>query len=402
MQTSNLQAIKHSNRATVLNFIRQYEPVSRRGISRKLGLSPTTASAAVSDLMARGLVRESGRGASTGGRRPIMLEINPEGGLVISVDVSSYLKERIIRAAALDLKSTVLQEIKCERIIDSNQALLNGIKDIIAVLVASPQVDMRQALAVGVSVPGLVNAQTGELLFTHINVKNLALGQALSQHLQAPVFVQNSEDAAALGEYYFGPAQGCHSLVYLSVGEGIGAGLVIEGQIHPRGRTSAGEIGHLTVQADGPLCRCGNRGCLSALVGSESIVQTVKSTLQAGYIPTTSALKDLPPDEIDIRRVMLAAQAGETVCQDALKQAADWVGIAVAAVINLLNPEVIIFGGELCESDDIFFPLVAEAAKRRALQSYADNVRLARSTLGRSAALKGASVLAMEALFKKV
>ncbi len=402
MQTSNLQTVKRSNRATVLNFIRQREPVSRRGISRELGLSPTTASAAVADLIDRGLVRESGRGVSTGGRRPIMLEINPKGGLVISVNVRSYLRERIIHAAALDLKSSVLQEIKRERIIDSNEAMLDGIKNIIAELVASPQVDLRQALAVGVSVPGLVNTQTGELVFTNINVKNLALESALSQHLQAPVFVQNSEDAAALGEYYFGPEQGCHNLVYFSVGEGIGAGIVIDGQIHPSGRISAGEIGHLTVQANGPLCRCGNRGCLSALVSSQSIVQAVKSALQAGYIPAADVLADLPFDELNIHQVMLAAQAGETLCRNVLQQAAEWVGIAVAAVINLLNPEVIVFGGELFEEGDLFFLLVEEVARRCALKNYLAGLHFARSTLGHSAGLKGASALAMEALFKTV
>lgn len=395
MPVRNLQTIKQSNRATVLNFIRQQEPVSRSDIARELNLSPTTASAAVSDLIDSGLVRESGQGASTGGRRPILLEIDPKGGTVISVDVSSAYGRRIIRAAALDLKSDILTEVMREQEIEGNAAFLSAISNIIHDLIDSPDVELREAVAIGVSVPGLVNAGSGELVFANINVSSLALGSLLAQEFRAPVLVQNSEDAAALGEYRFGAGRGCHSLLYLSVGAGAGVGLVVDGRIYQRGRTSAGEVGHVTLQPDGPLCRCGNRGCFSTLVSSEALVDAVHAALAAGNGPAPA---ELTGGASDVPQIMRAARAGQPQCLEAVKAAAEWVGIVMANLINLLNPEVIALGGELFEGDNYFFSLVQSIAGRRALKDYVPGVRLVRSSLGRRAGLQGVALLALDRL----
>ncbi|MFW5942807.1 MAG: ROK family protein, partial [Chloroflexota bacterium] len=389
------QSIKQSNRATVLNFIRQQEPVSRSDIARDLNLSPTTASAAVSDLMDSGLVREVGRGASTGGRRPILLGIDPKGGTVISVDVSSAFGRRIIRAAALDLKSDILTEVKREKDIEGNEGLLATISAIIHDLIASPDVEVREAVAIGVSVPGLVNAGSGELVFANINVSRLPLGPSLAREFQAPVLVQNSEDAAALGEYHFGAGRGCHSLLYLTVGAGAGVGLVVDGRIYQRGRTSAGEMGHVMLQPDGPLCRCGNRGCFSALVSSEALVERVQSALASSNGPGAA---EFSPENLSVPQIMRAARAGQTHCLEAVTATAEWVGQALGNLINLLNPEVIALGGELFEEDDFFFSLVQPIARQRALKDYVPGVRLVRSSLGRRAGLQGVALLALDRL----
>ncbi|HSM54845.1 MAG TPA: ROK family transcriptional regulator [Candidatus Sulfomarinibacteraceae bacterium] len=395
MAVENLQTIKQSNRATVLNFIRQQEPVSRSDIARDLSLSPTTASAAVSDLIDSGLVREVGMGASTGGRRPILLEINPKGGTVISVDVSGVYRGRIIRAAALDLKSDILTEVMREQEVEGNEGMLTTVSNIIHDLIASPDVELREAVAIGISVPGLVNATRGELVFANMNISRLALGPSLAREFQAPVLVLNSEDAAALGEYRFGAGRGCHSLLYLSVGSGTGIGLVVDGRIYQRGRTSAGEMGHVTLQPDGPLCRCGNRGCFSALVSSEALVERVQSVLAASNGPGAA---DLSPDNLDVPQIMRAAQAGQTHCLEAVTDAAGWVGQALGNLINLLNPEVIALGGELFEEDEFFFSVVQPIARQRTLKDYVPGVQLVRSSLGRRAGLQGVALLALDKL----
>lgn len=399
MSVKTLQTIKQSNRATVLNFIRRHGPVSRSEIARDVELSPTTASAAVSDLIDGGLVREIGEGVSTGGRRPILLEINPKGGTVISVDVSGTYKGRVMRAAALDLKSDILTEIMRQQEIDGNEAMLAAIAGIIRELMASPDVDVGDAVAIGVSVPGLVDSDGGELVFANINVSKLALGPALVEEFQAPVFVQNSEDAAALGEYRFGEGCGCRSLLYLSVGAGTGVGFVDHGHIYPRGRTSAGEIGHMILDSDGPLCRCGNRGCLSALVSSEALVDGVRSALAEA--PEADAFS-LSLHSLDVQQIMRAAEAGQPDCVEAVTAAAEWVGVAVANLINLLNPEVIVLGGEMFEGGDYFYGLVQRIARQRALKDYVPGVRLLQSTLGRRAGLQGVAILALDKLLDPI
>lgn len=387
MRIKNLQAIKHSNRATVLNFIRQQGSLSRSDIARELGLSPTTASAAVSDLLGSGLVRESGHGASTGGRRPILLEINPDGGTVISVDVASAYSGRTIRAAALDLQSEILTEIRRPIEIGSNEMMFAAVRGVIEELIVSPAVQLHEAVAIGVGVPGLVNAECGEVVFTNMGIANLRLGPLLAERFGAPVLVQNSEDAAAVGECRFGAGRGCSSLLYLSVGAGVGAGLVVEGQIHQRSRISAGEIGHMTIEPDGLRCRCGNHGCLSALVSSDNLVAAVQATLPA---PTGASL--------DVPGILRAAEAGDTPYREVVTRAAEMIGIAIANVINLLNPEVIVLGGELFEESAWLFAEVKRVAHRRALQDYLPGVRLLRSSLGRRAGLQGVAVLALDTI----
>jgi predicted NBD/HSP70 family sugar kinase len=397
---TNLQAVKHSNRSAILSHIRQHGPISRRAIARELGMSPSTVSAAVGDLMGSELVKEVGQGVSTGGRRPILVGINPAGGLVVAVDVSSSARERVVRAAAFDLKNNAILELERPQEIYGNEAMLGAIQSIIAELLDSPEFDRRPPLAVGISVPGLVDAQAGELLYTSIGVRNLPLAHILRDSLQAPVIVQNSEDAAALGEFHFGLCHDCHSLLYISAGSGIGAGLVVGGEVYQPGRKSVGEIGHITVQADGPLCHCGNRGCLSALVTSEAIVQAVQEALDKGYQSQIGALTSTPIENLDIHQLMAAAKVGDPLCKEIFAEKAEWVGIAIAAVVNLLNPGVIVLGGELFEDGDYFLNLTSLVVQRRALPEYFDIDRLVCSTLGRNAALRGVGLLALEELFR--
>ena len=397
---TNLQAIKHSNRSAILKHIRQHGPISRQTIARELGMSPSTVSAAVGDLMGSELVKVMGQGVSTGGRRPILVEINPAGGLVVAVDVASSARERVVRAAAFDLKNDAILELERPQEIYGNEAMLGSIQSIIAELLDSPEFDHQTPLAVGISVPGLVDAQAGELLYTSIGVRNLPLAHILKDSLQAPVIIRNSEDAAALGEFTFGCCNNCHSLLYISVGSGIGAGLVVGGEIYQPGRKSIGEIGHMTVQADGPQCHCGNRGCLSALVTSETIVQTVQEALDKGYLPQIDVLALTPIERLDIHQLMAAAQAGDPLCKEIFAEKAEWVGIAIAAAINILNPGVIVLGGELFEDGDYFFSLTRAVVQRRALPEYFDTDRLICSTSGRNAGLRGVGILALEELFR--
>lgn len=387
MHVKTRESLKRANRATVLNFIRQCELVSRSEIARGLGLSPSTASAAVSDLIESGLVRENGHGTSTGGRRPILLEIDPHGGTVISVDIASSYRERTMRAAALDLQSEILTEIRRPAEIESNEMMLAAVRGVIEELIASPDVYLHDAVAIGVGVPGLVNAERGELIFTNMGAAGLQLGARLAETFAAPVLVHNSEDAAAVGEYRFGAGRGCGSLLYLSVGAGVGAGYVVDGKIHQRGRTSAGEIGHMTIEPDGPRCRCGNRGCLSALVSSEKIVAAVEAgDPRQGRTP------------LGVPAILQAAEAGQSPFAEVIARAAETIGIAIANVINLLNPEVIVLGGELFEGPDTFFAQVERAARRRALQDYLPGVQMVRSSLGRRAGLQGVAVLALDTI----
>jgi glucokinase len=329
----------------------------------------------------------------------VLLGINPDGGIIVSVDMSSVLPQRILRAAVLDLKGNALYEVRHKRDLRGNEALLTALREIITELFARSGVDLQRVLTIGISVPGLVDSQSGVLVSANIGVRQLHLSEALESAFGVPILVHNSEDVAALGEYFFGAGREAASLMYLTVGYGVGAGLVVDGHIFPNGRISAGEIGHTTVQPDGPLCHCGNRGCLSAVVNSEIMVGQVRSAVRDGYISTVEALRILPEDEINLTDILAAAESGDDLCHEIVLQAAEWLGIAVANLINLLNLEMIVFDGELFDESGFFLSLVTGATRERAFGDYLNTVKLMRSTLGRSASLKGVGVLAIDDIF---
>lgn len=398
MRASHLKSVQRSNHATILSFIRQYEPVARHQIAEALGLSPTTVSSAASYLIEQGFVHEAGIGTSSGGRPPIMLEINPKGGVILVTDMSSAFPTRILRAAALDLKGDILKEIEWHRSIDGNLSLKTTIIDILQELLKTQEFDQSKVLAVGVSVPGLVDSEHGTLTATKIGVHKLHLRSALKTAFGLPVLIQNSEDVASLGEYYFGAGREASSIFYLSVGYGVGGGMVIDGEIFPRRRLSANEIGHMTVLPSGTICHCGNRGCLSTLVNSASILKYVQKALDEGYKPTSDLLSS--KKKLSLNNIVSAAMEGDYVCNEILERAAQWLGIAVGNVINLLNPEMIIFDGELLDAKGFFLDLVTKEVQTRTFSEYLHTTTLLRSTLGRNAGLRGIGILALDDLLQ--
>ena len=398
MRATHLKSVQKSNRATILSFIRQHEPVARHQIAGELALSPTTVSSAVAYLIKQNFVYETGAGPSSGGRRPTMLEIDPDGGIILAVDMSSALPTRILRAAALNLKGDILQEIEWRRSIKGNSSLESTISALLNELLETQKINQKKVLAIGISVPGLVDSRQGTLTAANIGVHKLKLADALKAKFQKPVLVQNSEDVAALGEYYFGAGREASSIFYLSVGHGVGAGMVFDGEIFPRGGLSVGEIGHTTILPSGPLCHCGNRGCLSTLVNSASVVERVKKVLEEDSHSKSEILSI--DKKLTIAKIISAATQGDGIAKEVFQETAQWLGIAIGNVINLLNPEMIIFDGELLDNDGFFLELVKKEVKKRAFSEYLQKTTLLRSTLGRNAGLRGIGILALDDLLR--
>lgn len=387
LSSSNQQDLKSANRAAVLDQILRSAPISRQQIAANLGLSPSTVTLAVQDLIRRGLIEESGSGVSSGGRRPILLNFKSGKRFTLSIDLSSVVDKRLLRAAALDFTGNILSDVLHAYEISSNQELTRAIIDTIDELLGQPETGPDNALAIGLSLPGLIDSSSGTVVYTHMGVKDLPIGPILEQRYHLPALVYNSEDVAALGEFYFGAGKGASNLLYLTAGNGVGAGLVINGRIYPQVGISAGEIGHVTIVPDGPACYCGNRGCLTRLLNIDDMIQSVADKMGTMQFS-------------NIEDMLKAASQGQKECLDTLRQTAEWVGIAAANAINLLNPEVIIFDGDLFDRDDFFLSLVKEAAGRRAFFHYLPGVRMVRSKLGRDAGLKGIGVLAMTQAFR--
>jgi glucokinase len=206
------------------------------------------------------------------------------------------------------------------------------------------------------------------------------------------VTLNNDAELGALGEWAYGAGRGEKNLAFIKVGSGIGAGLIINQQIYGGTTGSAGEIGHLTVDENGPLCACGNHGCLEAFAGGHAIASQAKKVVASGK---RTLLSERNPDSITARDVAEAARRGDLPAQEIIKRSGTFVGIAIAGLINLINPSTVIIGGGVAQVGDLMTASIRQAVHERSLRASEHSVRITTAMLGRRSSLMGALVQAI-------
>jgi predicted NBD/HSP70 family sugar kinase len=239
-----------------------------------------------------------------------------------------------------------------------------------------------KVIGVGLGVPGPIDGETGALGSTAIlpGWTGIAPGRELSSRLGMPVYVDNDANLGALGELVWGAGRGLSDLAYIKVASGVGAGLVISGQIYRGPGGTAGEIGHITLDESGPVCRCGNRGCLETFVGSRHVLNLLASSHGT---------------DLTLSKVVQLAQRGDLGCRRVLADVGRQIGTGVANLCNLLNPRRVILGGDLAEAGDLVLDPIRESVARYAIPSAARQLSVVPGTLGGRAEVLGALALVM-------
>ncbi|MBI5159910.1 MAG: ROK family protein [Micrococcales bacterium] len=255
---------------------------------------------------------------------------------------------------------------------------------------------MKQVAGIGVGAPGAVKFEDGTVIFAP-NMegwRDIPLKAELEKALGVPVFVENDGNVAALG-VYVGELQGApRSMVGMFVGTGIGAGLILGGELYSGFGHTAGEVGHMVLLVDGPRCGCGNKGCLEALASRTAIVQRIKAGIKGGEKTALSGTIDEQGDlkSGDLRK---AIRRGDKLVERVVKEASEYIGIAAANLINVLNPEMVVLGGGVLEAmADEMMPVIVESARDHAMPGSMEGVQIVASKLGDDAGITGAAVLA--------
>ncbi len=390
--------VRNQNKDSILDLIRWTpEGISRAEIAQRRGVSRATVSAIVDGLIGSGLVFERGVGASRGGRRPIVLEINPDAGRVVGVDIGATH----VVVVVTDLCGHVLAETEAPSdVARGTEITLSQVYAQVEATLRQANCDLREVKAVGVGVPGPVIAAQGAVSSPPImpGWDGFPIRQRLEEHWRKPITLDNDADLGALGEWTFGAGRGEACLVYIKIGTGIGCGILLDGQIYHGVLGTAGEIGHVTISEDGPPCTCGNYGCLEAMAGGRAIAQRAQLAVKAGQ-RTLLAERQLS-GEITARDVAEAAQAGDVVSQQLLSDAGRHIGSALASLINLLNPGLILIGGGVAEAGGFLLDPVREAVNQRSLRASLQATRIQVAALGRQATSLGAVSLALTRAFQ--
>ena len=380
--------VRSMNLSTVLRCVWDARPLSRVAIAADTGLNKTTVSSLVSELEERGLIREIGQHESSGGRPARLLDLNPEAGVMIGVEIGV---DRI-HVILTDFMATVRWRARHEIVPTAGQEAI--IATVLATLddaVAWGQVNAgTRLLGIGLALPGMVDVADGLLIFSpNLQWRNVPLRQMIAQRFQVPVFVDNDANAAALGERLFGAARTVDDFIYLIVGVGIGAGICINGQIYRGAGGYAGEVGHtrLALEHTRP-CHCGKRGCWETLANQYALIERVRAALAASR-PSILA-GDVA---LTVERIGQAAAAGDEVACQALAETGAFVGLGIANLVDIFNPKLVVVGGAMYEVMDHLLPAIRQKVTECALKETRHMVTVEPSAHGRDACTIGAVAL---------
>lgn len=390
-RTGDQSLVRELNRSILLQRLRRGPPLSRADLAATTGLNKTTVSNLIDELIADGFAREIGRDASAGGRPGVLLDLNPDGGWIIGGEIAvgrlSVVVANLRAEIAWRREAPYAKNASLETVLGRLDSLLRQAAD--AALSAD-----RRLLGVGVTVPGLVDVHSGTLVFEpNMGWRDVPLEERLRDTLHLPTFIDNDANAAALAERYFGAAQDVDDLAYVVANIGLGAGLVLGGQIFSGASGYAGEAGHTTIDPDGPLCRCGNRGCWERLASLRALIERVERGLQDGRASLIPSHAN--GGEVDLPAILQAAREGDDLARQALRETGRHLGIGIANLINLLNPQLVAFGGSLSLAHEFLMPAIREVVAERAMGELGRASRLVVSALAADACVLGGVALVL-------
>ena len=381
VRTGSLGALRERNRLRVIDALRERGAISRADIARQTGLSRSTVSSLVADLQAAGLVVErevaSGPRGPEGGRPPVLIALDQSAGALVGIDFG----HRHARIAVADLSFTVLAERVAEIDVDTaGHDALDLAAAVAAQLLEEAGVDRERVLAAGLGLPGPIDRGTGLVHSRAIlpSLDGIDTAAEMEHRLGLPVHLDNDANVGALGESTFGAGAGAEVMAYLRLSAGIGAGLVIGGRPFRGARGVAGEIGHVLVDPQGPICRCGNRGCLETFVAGPALCELLRRSHGPLTVPQLLAL----------------AAEGDAGCRRVIHDAGRVVGRAVADVCNFINPDLVVVGGDLAAAGDLLLDPMRDAVRRFAVPAASQDVRITAGVLGERAEALGALALA--------
>ena len=389
---SNLEVVKGANRSVVLMAVREHQPVSRATLARVTGLNASTVTKIVDELAAAGLLLEGHSTKQAGPGRPTRpVRLNASARFAIGIAIS----RTAVTAGLVNLNGElVAREDEAistgsshDEVMESVRRGLRGLLD-----ACSPGARER-VLGIGVGAPGPLRPEAG-MIVAPPNFPQLfdsPIGDEIVRDFGLPVFLENDADACALAEQWFGAARSARNFVYLAVGSGVGAGVVVDGHLYRGHNGVAGELGHTTVDPFGPACDCGSFGCLEIYASERRLLELVREGWATGRGAMLDQLADGDVDLVTPALVYRAAEAGDTLALQAIAQVGFYLGVGVVNAINLLDPELVIIGRGVVSAGSNILDPVRAVVSERALPKARRDVRIVLDQLGDRAPVIGAA-----------
>jgi len=379
----NRALIRGINRSILLNAIKTQGQISRASLAHMTGLSPATVTAITSRLIQEGLVFEKAIGDSTGGRPPIMLALDPRGGFVIGIK----LMEGHAVGALTDLNANILAKDSIDLADKQFETSVETLITLVNHLIQSSGIHTKQLMGLGIGLAGVVDFAHGIVKQNpFFGWRNILLRDLLETRIHVPVFIDNDVNTLTLSEKWLNRGQPEDNFIVITVGRGIGMGIVINGEIYRGKGGGAGEFGHVMIDPNGPLCDCGKQGCLESLVSDRALV--------------AEARLNVSPDIVDLDDLIQRVADGDAGAAQVLAHAGMLLGRQIANLVNVLDPKLIIISGEGIRMGDVFFSAVRTAFHDCVMTGLAEDTEIRVNSWGDDIWALGAASLVIAEIFK--
>ncbi|AUJ62484.1 MULTISPECIES: xylose repressor [Bacillus amyloliquefaciens group] len=376
MDIADQAFVKKVNQKLLLNEILKNSPISRAKLSEMTGLNKSTVSSQVNTLMKENLVFEIGQGQSSGGRRPVMLVFNKKAGYSVGIDVGVDY----INGILTDLEGTIVLDqhhhLECNSPEITKDILIEMIHHFIANMPQSPY----GLIGIGICVPGLIDKNQKIVFAPNSNWRDIDLKSFIQKKFNVPVFIENEANAGAYGEKVFGAARNHDNMIYASIGTGIGIGVIINNDLYRGVGGFSGEMGHMTIDFNGPKCSCGNRGCWELYASEKALIKSLQ----------TKEKKVSTQDIIDL------AHLKDIGTLHALQNFGFYLGIGLTNILNTFNPQAIILRNSIIESHPIVLHSIKSEVSSRVYSQLDNSYELLPSFLGKNAPALGMSSIVID------
>ncbi|MGG5178372.1 transcriptional repressor XylR [Bacillus sp. MM09(2025)] len=380
MDIADQNFVKKINQKLLLKEILQHAPISRAKLSERTGLNKSTVSSQVNTLMKEQLVYEIGQGESSGGRRPVLLMFNKRAGCSIGIDVGVDYVNGILT----DLEGSILHEEQMRLPSSAPDVTIRILTELIQQLMTQIPSSPYGLIGIGLCIPGLVDADEQIVFTPHSKWKNVDLKTTLQDAFQVPVFIENEANAGAYGEKIYGAAKHYDHLIYASIGTGIGIGIIINHHLYRGAYGFSGEMGHMTIDFNGPTCSCGNRGCWELYASEKALFQSLQTN-------------DQPISHQDVEQL---ATFNDMKTLNALRNFGFYLGVGLTNVLHTFNPQAIILRNKVIESQPAVLRVIQEEVSSRIDTQFSSHVELLPSSLGHNAPVLGMTSLVIEAFLQ--
>lgn len=391
-QGRNLPEVRSYNRSLVLQTIRAYAPISRIELTELTSLTPTTITSLVDEFIRRGLVKEIGNVKGEIGRSRTLLSINNDSYYVLGID----LARTSISCGLVDLLGNLLVSKRVSSNLYQHFPItLNTLKDVVHSLFEEIEPRMRKkVIAIGIGSPGPLSPSKGIIIsppnFT--GWRDVPLKEIMEEEFDIPTFIENDAKACALGEKWFGSCRDIDNFVYLAIGTGVGAGIIINGEIYRGTGELAGELGHTTVDINGPQCSCGNFGCLEIYTSVGSLIERIKKKL-------INLVREDPLETLSI--FYRTAREGNLQAIEILNDYCFWLGVGVVNAINTFSPQAVVLGREaIINGADLIIPRVEKLVRERSFSISPEQTKILASSIGKDTGIIGAATIALHEFYK--